>query len=830
MNYFAAYLKLEMKKGMRLIPFFLLSIIITAAAAVSAAVLFSAAAGRRGILPRAEVAIVSGSDGSDDTSNVAGTPDFSTMLMIGAVENMDSVKSICHISYMSPKDALAGLRDGTLSAAAYLPADVYEDINTGVNTPVRVRLSSAEGGLLPGLFRELVESGVSLIRTVETAIYSVDDLSGTYPLSAELPAIEDRIFGAYVSAALSRGDAFSPDGVSAFGSLTVYEFYLVCAAVLILLLFGVGFRSFYTAGEEDTAQTLGRLGLPRPAVSAAKIISMTCVLTVLIAAVVIAMRLTARFLLPGLFPAFALPLFSGGISPAGILSVPATAFSAAAFIHLVYSFAPEKNSSIFYLLIAAALFITCGGLVPASFLPAFLRLPAAHSPVSVWQAGISAILRGAGAATGGAPPVLFPALAAGCVMLIPPCAKDVLRNRIFRPSGADLIGPGQGVSSAKPVSAGISAGFGMPSGNVLTRTSLRYRLLLVSELRRPSCLALTAAGASLLLILASIPLPSSGTRMIGLAVGDGTFAKEVSAKLLENDGTFEYVLYPDREALEAAVESSRADSGFVLDRRIDTAVLENDWKAASDSGMSVPDLTGCIDYVYTTSTTKGEAAKEDVFSCLFDTLSVGIMERAVDNGAVFSSPDAEVREAVAAGMREISGSGSTFRILFEYVTADGEILDGSAGSPAAAGSGNSSAGALPLAGLLIFAAALLFSQARKNPEHESLSAYLRSDGFLFRIVSVLAPLTVFTAGVFAAAAVSGMRVRPSALLLIPFTCVCAVWASLFSRPFRNRELCLFTAVGVIIFAAVLNPKLPLGGAMVPAAFRALRVLLPGAWL
>ena len=104
--------------------------------------------------------------------------------------------------------------------------------------------------------------------------------------------------------------------------------------------------------------------------------------------------------------------------------------------------------------------------------------------------------------------------------------------------------------------------------------------------------------------------------------------------------------FSNKDELREAVAAEAVDCGFVLDERIDRAVYENEWNQVSDSMVSVPNLKGCVDYLFATSTTKGEAAKESVFTCLFDHMSEEIMMRAIDSGGIFQAPSEELKAKV----------------------------------------------------------------------------------------------------------------------------------------------------------------------------------------
>ena len=403
------YLWLEIKKGMKFIPFFLAGILFTAAAVILAAAAFSAANGGEQVLPKATAAIVIDSDGSDETRTEAGQADLKTNLALGLVSGMPSVKSVCEFVFMSPKEAADGLQEGTVDAAVYLPQNVYEDINTGINTPVLIRVSGKYTSFTGGMFEELVRSGVSYIRSVEGSIYAVDSLSRSYPVVDTLAAAEDTLFNIYIQKVLARGETFMGNSISAFGDLTMPQFYGAAAALLILLIFGVGASKLYDSSERSMTRALKRKGLHPAATSFMKYLALTATLfflSLLIALVgdVIgaaaasfmesaaaeeAVSVTAC-LKAGLG---AVPLFFRNIG-ARLLPALFLALPLAALMHLLYTFLPLRRAAASYLIIAAALFIVGGGLIPKAFLPELMQGITGFLPTSVLERQSAALLFG----------------------------------------------------------------------------------------------------------------------------------------------------------------------------------------------------------------------------------------------------------------------------------------------------------------------------------------------------------------------------------------------------------------------------------------------------
>ena len=382
-----------MKKGMKLIPFFLFSLLLTAAAVLAAAVLFCTVMDRNALFEKASVAVVMGSDAPDDLSDDApsydSTPsnaDLKTQMMITLVSQMSSVKSICNFSYMSPADAAAALREGTVDVVIYLPSGIYDSINNGENHPVTLLLSDNAAALQQDVFSQLVSAGVSLIRSVENAIYAVDNLSDDLPLAGELTDIEDSIFSVYVTTALNRTSAFSTESTSAFGDLSMREFYLLSAALLVLLIFGLGFGTFYSPSENEAHRYLSRFGLHPVLLDIAKLLSMTAVMFIMAFLMMAGLRVGNSAL--ALTDSAALTITAGSVGHACLAVIPfaaALAFSVSSLVHLIFTWISGSRGSLFYLLIVTALFTVSGGFLPSAWMPAFLRSAVTFSPITVWQ-------------------------------------------------------------------------------------------------------------------------------------------------------------------------------------------------------------------------------------------------------------------------------------------------------------------------------------------------------------------------------------------------------------------------------------------------------------
>lgn len=359
------YFELEMKKGIALVPSFFLMLAVTAGILLLASFVTSAAMKKESALPRLLVAVVSPDE------------DEMTMTAAGMIESMNSVRSIASISMTDRETAEKGFDEGSVQAIIYLPENMYESIDSGENLPVTVRISN-ESGLASRLFRELIESGVSLVQTSESSIYATAQVSLTYPLKGSSEDLMNAMAKSYISSILNRSRTWNTTLLSAYGDLTEIQYFVMSVVLVTLLLFGAAFAVFYSDGEVRSGKMLTRCGVGPFAQSSAKIASMTLVLWILLA-VWYLILFFADFVE---FDAFSIPL---------LLFV---AFSAAAFVHLVYSVAHGERAVFFYVVAALLLFLLSGGIVPSSLFPPALARAAHVLPSYHWEKFLAAVLYG----------------------------------------------------------------------------------------------------------------------------------------------------------------------------------------------------------------------------------------------------------------------------------------------------------------------------------------------------------------------------------------------------------------------------------------------------
>ncbi len=193
--------------------------------------------------------------------------DSLTRMLVRYVSQTDSIKSISEFEYMDEEEAFASLDSKDVDIVIDLPADFYNDVNSGINTPLDIHMRD-DADILSDMFVETVISGTGYVRTTEAAVYAFIDESagGDHVLLLSDAPIGDHIAMLYANRIMHRLKIFDTEVVSEFGALGAYRFYFMAFLMIILLYSGMSFGYLYdreTLSVEDKLKVygLGRIGV-----------------------------------------------------------------------------------------------------------------------------------------------------------------------------------------------------------------------------------------------------------------------------------------------------------------------------------------------------------------------------------------------------------------------------------------------------------------------------------------------------------------------------------------------------------------------------------------
>ncbi len=352
------YFLLTCKKAFRILPRFFLMILGTLAVILGVSALLYAAGGSGSILPRIRVGIITASE--DDRSRYG----------VNVVGEMGSIKAISDFIPMTEEEAEEALAAGKIQIAAYITNDIYEDVYSGKNTPVRIRLTS-EKDIIMETFLDLAEAGIDILETGESAVYAIGDTADVYPLRRSKSLLMDQISMKFITQALVRMGTWNVKTLSAYGDITVTGFYMITVLLFVTaVMFGMGFAGLYVKEEQVIDRCLYRIGVGPLVQGLIRVISMTAVLWMLFTLGTLIVCLVSD---------------AAAFRPEYILWLLPVSFSVAGFVHMVYSLVNFGSGEIIYLLLGILMFVLGGALFPLSMLPGPLSGAASILPVQYWQ-------------------------------------------------------------------------------------------------------------------------------------------------------------------------------------------------------------------------------------------------------------------------------------------------------------------------------------------------------------------------------------------------------------------------------------------------------------
>ncbi len=275
--------------------------------------------------------------------------DQMTALLLSLAGNMPSVENASKLVITDNDTAEKDVASGKADAAVFLPADLYNDVDSGINTHVRVVIRE-DSGIRAAAFRELVTDAVSILRSAEACVYTRGSLCD----ESERQQIYDETAEKLTDMVRNRESLFGRTiQVSSFsGDLTSYY----ASSLLLAVLFTVssGFSAFYGREDRMAAMLLRRNGVNLPTQVFSRFISQTlcCICMSLPLTLIMRTVLSEDF---RVFPAVVIASAAASLWSVFIFSI----------------FAGSESRDIVYAAATWVQVLCCGGLIPV----AFIRIP-----------------------------------------------------------------------------------------------------------------------------------------------------------------------------------------------------------------------------------------------------------------------------------------------------------------------------------------------------------------------------------------------------------------------------------------------------------------------
>ena len=166
------------------------------------------------------------------------------------IASLDSVESLCDFSYLEHDEAFQKMKSGELQAVFEVPSGMARGILDGTNQPATIWFPD-ERGLEGAVFRELAESGSSMLGTSQAAIYAANECLNIQGVPEQISVSEQDLNRIFLKYAMNREALFRKKTVSAAGNVSTAVFYGISGIVFLMILTGI--PAAPPSGEPETA-------------------------------------------------------------------------------------------------------------------------------------------------------------------------------------------------------------------------------------------------------------------------------------------------------------------------------------------------------------------------------------------------------------------------------------------------------------------------------------------------------------------------------------------------------------------------------------------------
>lgn len=294
------------------------------------------------------------------------------------IASLDSVESLCEFSYLERGEAFRQMKRGTVQAVLEVPSGMAGGILNGSNQPATIWFPDGNG-LEGAVFRELAESGSSVLGTSQAAIYAADDFLSMEGVPEQISVAERDLNRIFLKYAMNREALYRKKTVSAAGDVSTAVFYAISGIVFLMVLTGIPAAPFLAPQTEALEQGLRRIGIGRWYPLACKLLCMTLLL----------MAVTAGGYGWAVQKGYALAK-RDELAVWGL-----TCTAVAAWILLFYEACRSSAAAILTLFAVnvVGLFLA-GGIIPSVFLPELVQRIGTATVTALWMDGIRFIASG----------------------------------------------------------------------------------------------------------------------------------------------------------------------------------------------------------------------------------------------------------------------------------------------------------------------------------------------------------------------------------------------------------------------------------------------------
>ena len=294
------------------------------------------------------------------------------------IASLDSVESLCEFSYLERDEAFRQMKGGEVQAVLEVPSGMASGILDGTNQPATIWFSD-ESGLEAAVFRELAESGSSVLGTSQAAIYAADECLNLQGAPEQISVAERDLNRIFLKYAMNREALYRKKTVSAAGDVSTAVFYGISGIVFLMILTGIPAASFLAPQPEALEQGLRRIGIGRWYQLLSRLSCMTLLLMGVTAGIY-AWAVQKGYALAGRHELLTWGLLCAAVS---------------AWIQLFYEACRSSAAAILALFtVNVVLLFLAGGIIPSVFLPELVQKIGNVTVTAIWMDGIRFIASG----------------------------------------------------------------------------------------------------------------------------------------------------------------------------------------------------------------------------------------------------------------------------------------------------------------------------------------------------------------------------------------------------------------------------------------------------
>lgn len=377
MRTFLVYLKLELKRALRILPW-------TAAGAMVLA----------GLLGAIALFTVRTLEGGEELNKlkvgvILPEEDALAEKAVSMLGSLESVENICQFIFVDWEEGQTRMKDGELACLMAVPDNFVGSIIDGSNNPVTI-LFDGPLGVEEQIFKELTEAGAGTLSSAQAGIYAANHMHGLYGIPADIQEAENYLNAKYLGYSMDRSIHFRSRQVWAAGDVPLAYHYTAAGIVFLLLFSGIPAAGLFAGESQAKREKLYLLGIRRGGWAAGKTAAMMALLLAALATAAAGIAAAAN---------------AGAFSEAEIMRELAEKgqgtmlyrtilftvilFSASSLIVLCYTLSGTGLGGMMFLFLGTCvMMVFSGGFLPQVFLPESFRTAAACLPTTLLMDGV----------------------------------------------------------------------------------------------------------------------------------------------------------------------------------------------------------------------------------------------------------------------------------------------------------------------------------------------------------------------------------------------------------------------------------------------------------